>query len=102
MYSLNPYLYSDDKEAITISQDNTNKNLILECSIEFSPTKIDKKNSSGLSTGAIIGIICAIIGVIAVSILVYYFLIRGRNKNNTSQTGNTMIANSDSNLKVSN
>ena len=74
----------------------------MECSIEFSPTKIDKKNSSGLSTGAIIGIICAVIGVIAISILIYYFLIRGRNKNNTSHIRNTTIAYSDTSLKVTN
>ena len=96
VYSLKPYLYSDDKETITISQDNIDKNIILECSIEF----IYKKKSSGLSAGAIIGIICAIIGVIAILILIYYFLIRGRNKNNISNIRNTMTANSDEILKA--
>ena len=99
-YTLNPYLYSDNSETITISQSDSTNNLNFECSIESNSLRSSKKKSGGLSAGAIAGIICAIIGAIAITIVTYILLRRVHNKDIAENTGTNMITNSDLSLKT--
>ena len=99
-YTLSPFLYSDNSETITISQSNPTNNLNLKCTIESNSLRSGKKKSGGLSAGAIAGIICAIVGAIAITIVTYILLRRVHNKDIAENTGTNIITNSDLSLKT--
>ena len=59
---MEPYIYSDAKETITITQSNSSEILPLKCSIKINNNK--KNDSGGLSTGGIIAIVCSILSAV--------------------------------------
>ena len=72
-YSLEPYLYSDTNEIITIVQNNVDDYLILECQINNNNDNSfsSKKTSSEISIGIIIAIIAgSIIFIIIITIII--------------------------------
>ena len=60
-YILEPYIYSDNSEALIISQNDINNYLTLKCSVSLPSSK--ENNTSRLSRGKILGIIFGIFGV---------------------------------------
>ena len=80
-YNLEPYIYSDQKETITIVQKNTDDYLTLEC-IAGEIIRSNNKKSSGLSAGEIVGIVLACVFVVAVIVIYSLFLRKGRQINN--------------------
>ena len=75
-YSLEPYLYSDTNEIITIVQNNVDDYLILECQINNGDDHnfSSKKPSSEISIGIIIGIVAGcIIIIIIITIIIYCY-----------------------------
>ena len=84
-YNLEPYIYSDQKETITIVQKNTDDYLTLEC-IAGEIIRSNNKKSSGLSAGEIVGIVLACVFVVAVIVIYSLFLRKGRQINNFSKS----------------
>ena len=84
-YNLEPYIYSDQKETITIVQKNTDDYLTLECiagEIINNNLRSNNKKSSGLSAGEIVGIVLACVFVVVVIVIYSLFLRKGRQINN--------------------
>ena len=78
-YILEPFIYSDNIETISIFQNITNDYFSLKC---------DKPNEGdGLSIGVILGIIFGGIGIIAVIIIIIYIVRRKRNNKNDIDEG---------------
>ena len=104
-YTLQPYLYSENNEIITItkSDDNNNNNFDLQCSIytEYNPDNPNnpvnrfKKKSNRLSIGVIIEIICSVVGVIVALTIAIIFVRRSRIKKSTQKRNDISIYNSD-------
>ena len=86
-YILDPYIYSDDKETITITQSNNIENIPLECSISLK-TQNRKDDSDGLSAGAIIAIVLSIVGALALAAIV--FLCVSKTPRNTPAPSETL------------
>ena len=91
-YVLDPFIYSDNTETITITQTNTSNYLPLEC------TKINNnrriyinKSSNGLSTGGIIGIVLGIVGALALLGLFYFSISKSNSKITVSNNGSYMV-----------
>ena len=74
-YFLEPFIYSDKSEIITISQVDTNNYLTLKCQIS------NDNDSDKLSLNAIIGIIVGILGAICLAIIIFCIIKKCRNKN---------------------
>jgi len=106
-YTLQPYLYSENNEIITITKsddnNNNNNNFDLQCSIytEYNPDNPNnpvnrfKKKSNRLSTGVIIEIICSVVGVIVALTIAIIFVRRSRIKKSTQKRNDISIYNSD-------
>ena len=78
-YILEPFIYSDNIETISIFQNITNDYFSLKC---------DKPNEGdGLSIGVILGIIFGGIGIIAVIIIIIYIVRRKRNNKDDIDEG---------------
>ena len=99
-YTLSPYLHSDNSETITISQSDSNNDLILECIIESNSLRSNKKNSSGLSTGAIIGIICGTAGILIITVVIFILLRKTHNKNINENSSINALQNTDFSFKI--
>ena len=85
-YVLEPFLYSDENEIITLVQNDVDDYFNLEC--ETSGNRYSaKKSSSELSSGIIIGIV---VGVTVLVIIVILIIIcqnrRNENKNNNNSS----------------
>ena len=100
LFSLESFLYTDKDKTITIFQSDTSNNLLLECTDLPTSIRSVKKKSRGLSTGAIIGIVFAIVGAVSITIIAYILFRRSFNKKVVGNTNITTIANSDFGLKT--
>ena len=108
-YSLSPFIYSDKSEIFIIFQSNNTEYFPLKCEIsEVKNNKIYNKSKRGLSLGAIVGIILAIIFVIGVIIaIIFLYKISNKWKNinvNAKKLGeinqiDSSIINSSSHVK---
>ena len=98
-YNLKPYLYSDNLETITISQNNNNS-LILVCNIKINNYRQNINNSSGLSKGAIAGIVLGIVGAIIITIISIIASRRIPNKNVVGNSVSCSVNNTDVMLKT--
>ena len=75
-YNLDPYIYSDKKETIIITQSSSSETLPLKCNANSINSK--KNSSGGLSAGGIIAIIFSIVGALIIAGLLYLFIIKKR------------------------
>jgi hypothetical protein len=75
-YKLYPYIYSDKKETIIITQSSSSETLPLKCNANSINSK--KNSSGGLSAGGIIAIIFSIVGALIIAGLLYLFIIKKR------------------------
>ena len=75
-YNLDPYIYSDKKETIIITQSSSSETLPLKCNANSITSK--KNSSGGLSAGGIIAIIFSIVGALIIAGLLYLFIIKKR------------------------
>ena len=75
-YNLDPYIYSDKKETIIITQSSSGETLPLKCNANSINSK--KNSSGGLSAGGIIAIIFSIVGALIIAGLLYLFIIKKR------------------------
>ena len=92
-YILDYYINSDEKETITIVQNDINNDLSLSCDLKENSLHLSyNKKRSGLTVGAIIGIILAFIFVVAIAIfaIIYY---KKRDFNSLPQNHSSAIAN---------
>jgi len=79
-YFLEPFIYSDQAETITIFQNNFENHLSLKCNINNNNNTQNGENSSGgLSGGEVLGIILGVLEAIII-LLIYFLLIRKKKK----------------------
>ena len=91
-YVLDPFIYSDNTETITITQTNTSNYLPLECTKMNNNRRIYiNKSSNGLSTGGIIGIVLGIVGALALLGLFYFSISKSNSKITVSNNGSYMV-----------
>ena len=96
-YNLDPYIYSDKKETITITQSSSSKTLPLKCNANSINSK--KNSSGGLSAGGIIAIIFSIVGALIIAGLLYLFIIKKRpNKPVTLDKNSSHLENTTDNI----
>ena len=95
-YILDPFIYSDNSEIITISQKNTSNYLPLKCAVNSNAPKFRINKKKRLSTGGILGIIFGIIGAIVLTVLGAFIL----SKSNKSIQQNVNYFESHSSLNT--
>ena len=94
------YIYSDNNETITIVQNDISNNYILQCNEELNNVISHRKVFDVPSPGAIIGIICGIIGVLILTAIVYIFVRRCRKRKIYENAGNTNNVNANSTINI--
>ena len=96
-YNLDPYIYSDKKETIIITQSSSSETLPLKCNANSINSK--KNSSGGLSAGGIIAIIFSIVGALIIAGLLYLFIIKKRpNKPVTLDKNSSHLENTTDNI----
>ena len=95
-YILEPYIYSDAKETITITQSNSSEILPLKCSIKINNNK--KNDSGGLSTGGIIAIVCSIVGALIIAGIVFLIIRKKTPNRPISMTASSYLQSTADNI----
>lgn len=77
-YILEPFIYSDKEETIVLFQNFNESIFSLKCAN-------DDKNSNGLTTGEIIGIIIGVLGIVIIAIIIFVIILKKKGRPNIEE-----------------
>ena len=85
-YILDPFIFSDNIETITIFQNNSDDYFFLKCTKNNTPSA-----SNGLSLGAILGIVAGALGIIIIIVIILFINHIKKKKRNYSKNDDVIL-----------